>query len=174
MSIALLGSLWRPGLPPGVYEERPLQGARTRVRLDVAAFVGLAERGPINTPVAIDDVGQFAVVFGRALPGLALPLAVRLFFANGGRRCLAVRCVDHPDVRTTRLLLPCSPLRIGLEVIRLMRSDNLAAVKQPSLQSRPARLERILEARRLFLGFGLAHARPPTPPIRPCFRASIT
>src|SRR5690606_15258687 len=98
--------LWRPGLPPGVYEEGPVQAARTRVRLDVAAFVGLAERGPVNTPVAVDDVGQFDDVFGRALPGLALPHAVRLCFANGGRRCLAVRCVDHAEVRTTRLLLP--------------------------------------------------------------------
>ncbi|MER2553698.1 MAG: hypothetical protein ABTQ28_10565, partial [Thauera sp.] len=86
MSVALLGSLWRPGLPPGVYEERPVQTVRTRVRLDVAAFVGLAERGPVNTPVAIDDIGQFEAVFGPALPGLALALAVRLFFANGGRR----------------------------------------------------------------------------------------
>ena len=34
MSIALQGSLWRPGLPPGVYEEKPAVATRPRVRLD--------------------------------------------------------------------------------------------------------------------------------------------
>jgi hypothetical protein len=106
MSVALQGGLWRPGLPPGVYEEVPAVARRARVRLDVAALVGLAERGPVNTPVAIDDPGQFEALFGRALPGLGLPQAVRLFFANGGRRCVALRCLDHAEVRTTRLYLP--------------------------------------------------------------------
>ena len=112
MSIALQGSLWRPGLPPGVYEEKPAVATRPRVRLDVAALIGLAERGPVNTPVVIDDARQFEAIFGRAVPGLQLPLAVRLFFANGGRRCVVVRCVDHRNVRTARLLLP------GLKAVR--------------------------------------------------------
>jgi hypothetical protein len=45
---------------------------RQRVRLDVAAVIGLAERGPVNTPVVIDDARQFEAIFGRALPGLQL------------------------------------------------------------------------------------------------------
>jgi hypothetical protein len=106
MSIALQGALWRPGLPPGVYEDAPTVARRPRVRLDVAAFVGLAERGPVNTPVAVDDLRAFAAVFGNPLPGLQLPQAVRLFFANGGRRCVVVRCLDHREVRTARLELP--------------------------------------------------------------------
>ncbi|HNL78601.1 MAG TPA: hypothetical protein PKL33_14280, partial [Accumulibacter sp.] len=106
MTVVLQGSLWRPGLPPGVYQEAPPPVGRPRVRLDVTALIGLAERGPLNTPVAIDDPRQFETVFGRALPGLNLPLAVRLFFANGGRRCVVVRCVDHRQVRTARLHLP--------------------------------------------------------------------
>ncbi len=106
MSVALQGGLWRPGLPPGVYEERPAVARRARVRLDVAAFIGLAERGPVNTPVAIEDPARFERLFGRALPGLLLPQAVRLFFANGGRRCVVVRCLDHARVRTSRLVLP--------------------------------------------------------------------
>ncbi|HPT49660.1 MAG TPA: hypothetical protein PKZ22_05590 [Accumulibacter sp.] len=112
MSVALQGSLWRPGLPPGVYEEIPAVVGRPRVRLDVAALIGLAERGPVNTPVVIDDPRQFEDAFGRALPGLNLPLAVRLFFANGGRRCVVLRCLDHRNVRTARLHLP------GLTAVR--------------------------------------------------------
>lgn len=106
MSIALQGSLWRPGLPPGIYEHRPEVARRPLVRLDVAALIGLAERGPVNTAVVIDDLRHFEAVFGAARAGLNLPLAVRLFFANGGRRCIVVRCVDYANVRTTRLRLP--------------------------------------------------------------------
>lgn len=168
MSIALLGSLWRPGLPPGVYEERPLQGARTRVRLDVAAFVGLAERGPINTPVAIDDVGQFASVFGRALPGLALPLAVRLFFANGGRRCLAVRCVDHRDVRTTRLLLP------GLRAVRgSSRRQARVAARNPGGWGNRLQLRCTLTQRPVAIGFDPASGALRIPPDRPARGATL-
>lgn len=65
MSVALLGSLWRPGLPPGIYEEKPAVASRARVRLDVAALIGLAERGPVNTPVVINDARQFKKI-GRA------------------------------------------------------------------------------------------------------------
>lgn len=71
-------------------------------RMDVALFVGFASRGPIDRPVAIDDVAQFDAVFGPA-PRLAwdigrqgwnqghLAAAVRAFFANGGRRCWVSR-----------------------------------------------------------------------------------
>lgn len=123
MTVVLQGSLWRPGLPPGVYQEAPPAVSRPRVRLDVTALIGLAERGPLNTPVAIDDPRQFENYFGRALPGLNLPLAVRLFFANGGRRCVVVRCVDHRQVRTARLHLP------GLSTVqgRSRRQARLAA-----------------------------------------------
>jgi hypothetical protein len=70
-------------------------------RLDVAAFVGFAERGPLHIPVAVEDVNTYAAVFGGDLP-LAqetggrvvyanLPRTVASFFANGGRRCYVVR-----------------------------------------------------------------------------------
>lgn len=168
MSVALLGSLWRPGLPPGVYEERPVQAARTRVRLDVAAFVGLAERGPVNTPVAVDDVGQFDAVFGRALPGLALPRAVRLFFANGGRRCLAVRCVDHPDVRTTRLLLP------GLCAVRgSSRRQARVAARNPGSWGNRLQVRCSLIQRPVALGFDALAGTLRIPPGRPAPGATL-
>jgi hypothetical protein len=70
-------------------------------RLDVAAFVGFAERGPLHIPVAVEDVNSYVAVFGGDLP-LAqetggrivyanLPRTVASFFANGGRRCYVVR-----------------------------------------------------------------------------------
>jgi len=71
-------------------------------RMDIALFIGFAASGPVNTPVAVEDAAQFAAIFG-ADARLAwdeelgrhatahLGPAVRLFFANGGRRCWVVR-----------------------------------------------------------------------------------
>jgi hypothetical protein len=86
---------------PGVYFTPPPRQRPAFPRLDVAAFVGYAERGPTNLPVAVEDISQYEEVFGGDLP-LArdergdvvyanLPTAVRSFFANGGRRCHVVR-----------------------------------------------------------------------------------
>ncbi|MEY2440592.1 MAG: uncharacterized protein QOJ46_18, partial [bacterium] len=53
-------------LTPGVYVEeipaaqKPLEGVST----SVAAFIGLAPGGPVNTPMRIANWSQFARVFG--------------------------------------------------------------------------------------------------------------
>src|SRR6266498_5992782 len=86
----------------------------TRVRLDVAGFVGFAERGPLDVPVAVEDINQYRRVFGgdvilatnRGIPVYAnLPGAVQAFFDNGGRRCYVVR-VAGPQARPTRWRVP--------------------------------------------------------------------
>ncbi|HEY2962164.1 MAG TPA: hypothetical protein VGJ37_07080 [Pyrinomonadaceae bacterium] len=71
-------------------------------RMDIAAFVGFAASGPLQTPVAIESEAQFAAIFGEDVPlawdvvrgeqvsGYLGP-AVRSFFHNGGRRCWVVR-----------------------------------------------------------------------------------
>lgn len=62
--------------------------------MDVAAFVGLTERGPPHQVVSVGSWGEFQQIFGRVGGGRLLPRSVQLFFANGGRRCLVVRVVD--------------------------------------------------------------------------------
>lgn len=168
MSIALQGSLWRPGLPPGIYEERPAVASRARVRLDVAALIGLAERGPVNTPVAIDDARQFETLFGRALPGLNLPLAVGLFFANGGRRCVVVRCLDHRQVRTARLLLP------GLKAVngRSRRQVRIAA-RNPGRWGNRLDVRCRVVPRPLALGYDETSNTVLIPPDRPAVGATL-
>lgn len=74
-------------------------------RMDLTAFVGFAERGPLDVPVAIEDTGQFATIFGGDVPlawdaerneqiSAYLGPAVRGFFRNGGRRCWVIRVAD--------------------------------------------------------------------------------
>jgi phage tail sheath protein FI len=80
-------------LTPGVYFE--LRDTATpvirRVRTDIAGFVGLTERGPLNEPVQIDSWRQFQARFGNFVPYSFVAYAVKGFFENGGRTCFIVR-----------------------------------------------------------------------------------
>src|SRR5579859_451079 len=80
-------------LTPGVYVEevdkgnKPIEGVGT----SLAAFVGFAERGPINEPRYIANWTQFVNTFGSFLPGGFLAHAVYGFFNNGGTSCYVTR-----------------------------------------------------------------------------------
>lgn len=84
-------------------------------RMDIAAFVGFAENGPLHTPVAVEDVASFRDIFGQD-PLLArgadygerrgyLGDAVEAFFANGGRRAWIVR-VAGDSAAHSEFILP--------------------------------------------------------------------
>jgi phage tail sheath protein FI len=88
-------------LTPGVYVEeipaaqKPLEGVST----SVAAFVGLAPGGPVNTPMRIANWSQFARTFGDPgnpdagpfMDGAYLAHSVYGFFQNGGTLCWVIR-----------------------------------------------------------------------------------
>jgi len=80
-------------LSPGVYVEevqagsRPIEGVGTAV----AAFVGIAEQGPFNTPTLVTNWTQFTQTFGDFVPGAYLAQAVYGYFMNGGGACYIVR-----------------------------------------------------------------------------------
>lgn len=78
---------------PGVYYQTADTSSNTAVgiRTDVAGFIGIAQRGPIDLPVAIESWRQFQVIFG-SFTGLGyLAYTVRAFFENGGRKCWVTR-----------------------------------------------------------------------------------
>src|ERR1700754_1249304 len=91
-------------LTPGVYVEevpsanKPIEGVST----SIAAFVGLAPGGPINTPMRISNWTQFSKIYGDAnepdngpfMEGAYLAHAVYGFFQNGGTTCWIVRVGD--------------------------------------------------------------------------------
>lgn len=66
------------------------------LRTDIAAFIGIARRGPLDIPVPVESFRQFAAHFGEFTGAGYLAYAVRGFFENGGRRCWVVR-VAHRD-----------------------------------------------------------------------------
>ena len=80
-------------LSPGVYVEevqsgsRPIEGVGTAV----AAFVGLAAKGPFNEPRLLTNWGQFTSTFGEFVDGSYLAHAVYGYFLNGGGAAYVVR-----------------------------------------------------------------------------------
>lgn len=80
-------------LSPGVYVEevpsgsRPIEGVGTAV----AAFVGLAAKGPFNEPRLLTNWTQFTSTFGEFIEGSYLAHAVYGYFLNGGGGCYVVR-----------------------------------------------------------------------------------
>ncbi|WP_307857072.1 phage tail sheath family protein [Pseudarthrobacter albicanus] len=57
----------------------------------VAAFVGLASKGPDNEPTLVSNWTQFSETFGDFVPGSYLAHAVYGYFLNGGGNCYVVR-----------------------------------------------------------------------------------
>ncbi|KAA3664730.1 MAG: hypothetical protein DWQ04_04195 [Chloroflexi bacterium] len=102
-------------LPGVIFRPAPYDSPQLLPPLDVAAFVGFAERGPLHTPIEIEDVDTYRAIFGGDL-ALAreegketvyahLPTAVSSYFANGGRRCLVVR-VAGQAAKASKFRLP--------------------------------------------------------------------
>jgi len=80
-------------LSPGVYVQeiesgtRPIEGVGTAV----AAFIGIAPRGPENAPTLVSNWTQFVEKFGGLYEGSYLAYAVYGYFLNGGGNCYIVR-----------------------------------------------------------------------------------
>ena len=80
-------------LSPGVYVEeidkgtKPIEGVGTAM----AAFVGFAEKGPVNQPMLIASWNQFVATFGGFIKGWYLAPSVYGYFNNGGGSCYVTR-----------------------------------------------------------------------------------
>jgi phage tail sheath protein FI len=83
---------------PGVYIEEIPSGVRTitGVATSITAFIGRAQRGPVDEPVTINSFGDFERVFGGLWQKSKLGFAVRDFYLNGGSQAVIVR-LYHPS-----------------------------------------------------------------------------
>jgi len=87
-------------LTPGVYYQRvdASPPAITAIRTDIAGFVGIAVRGPVDTAIPVESFRQFQAQFGTFTGVGFLAYTVRAFFENGGRRCWIVRVASGDPV----------------------------------------------------------------------------
>jgi hypothetical protein len=81
---------------PGVYW-RPLPGTQGlgEIRLDVPAFIGIAERGPLDRPVRVRNLREFEQHFGGPIDAGFLAYAARAFFENNGAAAWIVRVASR-------------------------------------------------------------------------------
>jgi phage tail sheath protein FI len=82
---------------PGVYIEEIPSGVRTitGVATSITAFIGRAERGPVDSddksPVTINSFADYERAFGEIGADYPMSYAVRDFYLNGGSQALIVR-----------------------------------------------------------------------------------
>ena len=80
-------------LTPGVYVEEVDRGTKPIVGVGtaVAAFLGIAEKGPVGKATMVANWTQFVNVFGGFIPGAYLAHSVYGYFNNGGTLAYVVR-----------------------------------------------------------------------------------
>ena len=108
-------------LTPGVYFE-PVDRSReglTAIRTDIPAFIGLAERGPLDQATAVHSWHQFQTRFGGYMAGAYLAYAVKAFFENGGQTCYIVRVAATDAQAASGVLVG----RDGLPTLRIEASS---------------------------------------------------
>src|SRR5690349_10174452 len=78
---------------PGVYIQEVPSSVHTvtGVATSIAAFLGRANKGPINKPVQILSPSDFTRAFGAPHPKSDLAQSVKMFFDNGGSEGYVVR-----------------------------------------------------------------------------------
>jgi phage tail sheath protein FI len=99
---------------------RPIEGVGTAI----AAFVGLAEDGPVGTPVPIDGWGSYEDEFHGATGTGALGREVQDFFTNGGVSAVVVRIEDAG----------IAAVRVGLEALDQVDLVNLLVLPAESAE----------------------------------------
>ena len=78
---------------PGVYIEEIPSGVRTIVGVatSITAFIGRAQRGPVDEAKVINNFGDYERIFGGLWLDSAMSFAVRDFYLNGGSQAIIVR-----------------------------------------------------------------------------------
>jgi phage tail sheath protein FI len=93
---------------PGVYVQetlnpiQPIAGTNSEF---ITAIVGEDDRGPINTPTLVTSWNQYVTQFGswNLYTNNAVPLAVYMFFSNGGSQLYVTRVAASPGLATRSL-----------------------------------------------------------------------
>ena len=91
---------------PGVYIEEIPSGVRTimGVATSITAFIGRAQRGPVNEPITINSFADYERRFGGVWEKSTMSYAVRDFYLNRGSQVIIVRL--HNGATPAKMRLP--------------------------------------------------------------------
>jgi hypothetical protein len=95
---------------PGIYVS-PQEYRLNPLQIDkrcVTGFVGIAEKGPLHTPVAVSNFDEYLKIFGSFDSVGNLPFSVYSFFKCGGAECVIVRVANEEHAKKSQLKLKCS------------------------------------------------------------------
>ncbi|MFQ5983463.1 MAG: hypothetical protein ACE5KS_08830, partial [Woeseiaceae bacterium] len=90
----------------------------------VAAFIGRALRGPLNTPVRIRNSAEFRCRFGGQWHRSSLGPAVSQFFEHGGRELYVIRVANN-----ARGAMICLPAKGGVLVLRALEPGSTENIR---------------------------------------------
>jgi hypothetical protein len=90
----------------------------------IAAFIGRALRGPLNTPVLINNFAGFRRRFGGHWYHSSLGPAVKQFFEHGGRELYIVRVANN-----VRGAMICLPAKGGVVVLRALEPGSTENIR---------------------------------------------
>ena len=91
---------------PGVYIEEVPSGVRTitGVATSITAFIGRAQRGPVNDPVRLQSFAEYSRIFGGLWQPSTMGHAVNQFFQHGGSDALIVRVFSGDVAASTAII----------------------------------------------------------------------
>ncbi len=129
-------------LNPGVHVRRVEIAPALPTRIDVAAFIGIAARGPLNRVEVVEGWAEFVSRYGDFQSNAFLAYAVRGFFDNGGLRCHVLRIAAPAlETRTTgpqpadgasSVLAEAGRVRAGAVATLVQSSLTVTAGAQPA------------------------------------------
>ena len=95
-------------LRPGVYVQEtvnPIAPIVNASSSSVGAFIGANDRGPL-TPTLVTSWNQYLTLFGgwNSVANNDLPIAIYMFFANGGTQAYVTRVVGAGAAAASRVL----------------------------------------------------------------------
>jgi hypothetical protein len=95
---------------PGIYVD-PQKYVLNPLRIDkrcLTGFVGIAERGPLHTPVTVTSFDEYLKTFGSFETAGNLPLSVYNYFKCGGAECVIVRVANEKCAKSAQLKIKCT------------------------------------------------------------------
>jgi len=125
---------------PGVYIQEIPSGVRTitGVSTSVAAFIGAANRGPINSATHVFNFSDYERYFGGLDANSEMSYAVRQFFLNGGSEGWVVRVATNVVNATDTLLSATAAQVLDLTAVDGGKAGNNIQVSVDYQTSNPA------------------------------------
>jgi hypothetical protein len=81
----------------------------------IAGFAGIAERGPLHTPVHIRSFDEYLKRFGAFDTVGNLPFSVYTYFKCGGSECVVVRVANEKYARKAQVSIKCGAGHVMFE-----------------------------------------------------------